>query len=419
MTENAGEISLIKKEKRYLKTLYFVMFLAFGSISPFAAIFYKRILTNPDGSPAIHLIGIIVASVPVVGFFANLIVGVFADKFGISRRLITILSFFGAVIALIVGLCGTQSVITLALEQKFILLFFAVLAYNFVTISLNPLVDSETLQFLNKHSDRKKFGSFRIWGTYGWAVAALFMGIILTLIAKYFEQSNGTNYRFIYYSGAIAMLCLGILGKKAHVEISKKPKISYKYIFKDSLFIRFLIFVFLEGIVMTSTDSYLGYFFDDVMKSPLQIGMVYCFWTTFEIPVLAYSDKLLKKFGSRKILIAGIFFIVLELFLFSLFELDTPFILKFLATLMHGLAFSLHYIGLMDYLDRYAHKDMRTTYLATMNIARTTLATVAGGAIGAVIIAHFNSSALMRSGAVCMMFLAVFFLVFVKSPNER
>jgi predicted MFS family arabinose efflux permease len=133
---------------------------------------------------------------------------------------------------------------------------------------------------------------------------------------------------------------------------------------------------------------------------------------------MAYSDKLLKKFGNKKIMIAGMFFIIAELFLFSMFERNTPFILKFSATLMHGLAFSLHYIGLMDYLDRYAHKDMRTTYLATMNIAKTTLATVAGGALGAIVIANFGSAMLMRGGAVCMMFLAVFFLTFVKNPKE-
>jgi len=412
----SDEISEIKKEKRYLRTLYFVMFLAFGSISPFAAIFYKRILTNPDGSPAIHLIGIIVSSVPIVGFLANIIVGVFADKFGISRKLITILSFFGSFVALLVGFCGTNSIISLAIEQKFMILFFAVLAYSFVTISLNPLVDSQALQFLNKHSDRKKFGSFRIFGTYGWAVAALLTGIILTFSSKYFHE-NGTNYRLIYYFGALSMLLLGIIGRGAQGNAIKKPHVSYRQIFRDKYFLRFLIFVFLEGIIMTSTDSYLGYFFDDVMKSPLQIGLVYCFWTTFEIPVLAFSGKLLHKFGSRNILISGIIFIVLELFLFSLFELETPFILKFLATLMHGLAFSLHYIGLMDYLDRYSHKDMRTTYLAAMNIAKTTLATVVGGAVGAVIIANFGSQMLMRGGAVGMLFLIIFFLVYVKSPK--
>jgi predicted MFS family arabinose efflux permease len=147
---------------------------------------------------------------------------------------------------------------------------------------------------------------------------------------------------------------------------------------------------------------------------------VYCFWTTFEIPVLANADKLLKKFGSKRLLIAGMFCIIMKLFLFSLLELETSFYwqLLIIATLMHGLAFSLHYIALMDYLDRYAHKDMRTTYLATMNIAKTTLAGVAGGAIGAVVIANFGSAMLMRGSAVCTAFLAVFFILFVKSPKE-
>jgi MFS family permease len=175
MTQEIDENAIVKKEKRYLKALYFVMFLAFGSISPFAMIFYKRVLTNPDGSPAIHLIGIVVSSVPIVGFFANLFVGVLADKFGISRKLITILSFFGAFIALIVGLCGTQSIMALAIEQKFILMLLAVLAFNFVTASLNPLVDSETLTFLNKHSDRKKFGSFIFLLTFVWAFSVFFI----------------------------------------------------------------------------------------------------------------------------------------------------------------------------------------------------------------------------------------------------
>lgn len=421
----------VKKERKFLKALYFVMFLAFGSISPFAAIFYKRVLVNPDGTPAIHLIGIVVASVPLIGFLANLVVGVFADKFGISRKLIAVLSFMGAVIALFVGFCGTSTVNSLPLEQKFMLLSIAVLAYSFITISLNPLVDSEALQHLNKYSDRQKFGSIRIWGTYGWAIAAILMGIILTIAMKFSDGmdggSNATIYRFVYFSGAIAMFTLGVLGTKAaRAKIEEKPKIDFRHILRDGLFMRFLIFAFLEGIIMTSTDTYLGYYFDDVFKNgniipiPLQIGIVYCFWTTFEIPVLANADKLLKKFGSKKLLMAGMFCIIMKLFLFSLLEYDSIFywVIFVMATLMHGLAFSLHYIALMDYLDRYAHKNMKTTYLATMNIAKTTLAGVAGGAIGAVIIANFGSAMLMRLGAVGVVFLAVFFLLFVKNPQE-
>jgi predicted MFS family arabinose efflux permease len=224
----------------------------------------------------------------------------------------------------------------------------------------------------------------------------------------------------VYYSGALAMFCLGVLGIKAKTLVERKPKISYKHILKDTLFMRFLFFVFIEGTVRTmTTGGYLSYFFDDVMETPLQIGMIYCFWTAFEIPVLANSDKLLKKFGSKKLFIAGFVAIIIQLYLFSLFTAEMPFAFKFAATLIHGLSFSLNYIALMDYLDRYAHKDMKTSYLAAKNISRTTLATVVGGALGGIIIANFGATMLMRGGAVAMVFMAIFFLLFVKSPTEK
>ena len=423
-TENK-EIIDVRKERRFLKSLYFVMFLAFGSIAPFSMIFFKHILTNPDGSVAVGLIGIIAASTPIIGFFANITVGVLADKFGISRKLITILAFIGAFTAIIVGLSGTQPAMELPLEQKFVLLFAVVLAYNFVVTSLEPLVNSETFQHLNKHSDRKKFGTIRIWGTYGWAISAFVMGIILAVSGMFWQANMGENYRIIYYGGAAAMLTLGILGIKARSPSIKKPKISYSHILKDTRFLRFLVFLFFGGVIMTSTDIYLPYFIDDVSKNstiplPLIIGFVYCFWVTFEIPVLAKADKLLQKFGSKKLFLAGMFFVMLKLLFFSLLQTGTAlyWVFLILATLTHGLAFSLHFIALMDYLDRYAHKDMKTTYIAAMTIVRGTFAGVAGGAIGALVIANFGSTMLMRGGAGAMIFLAVFFLLFVKNPRE-
>ena len=419
------EIIDIAKERRFLKTLYFVMFLAFGSVAPFSMIFFKHILTNPDGTVAVGLIGIIAASTPIIGFFANIVVGVLSDKFGLSRKLITILAFVGTITAIIAGLNGTTPIMELELEQKFIFLFLALLAYNFVVTSLEPLITSETLQHLNKHSDRKKFGKIRIWGTYGWAISAFTMGAILAVSGIFWREDMGENFRIIYYGAAIAMFSLGILGVKAKSPSIKKPKVSYSVILRDGAFLRFLLFAFFGGVIMISTDVYLPYFIDDVSQNstiplPLIIGFVYCFWVTFEIPVLANADKLLKKFGSKKLFLAGMFFIMLKLIFFSLLESATSLYWLFLvlATLTHGLAFSFHFIALMDYLDRYAHKDMKTSYIAVMTIVRQTFAAVAGGAIGAIVIANFGSAMLMRGGAVAMVFLAIFFLLFVKNPSE-
>ena len=128
-------VDLVKKERRYLKSLYFVMFLAFGSIQPFAMAFYRQVLTKSDGSPDMLLIGIIGTVTPIVGFFANLIVGILSDKFGLSQKLVAILAFMGAILALSLGICGTYAAI-----PNFAPIFIvAVLSYGFVIASSVPL----------------------------------------------------------------------------------------------------------------------------------------------------------------------------------------------------------------------------------------------------------------------------------------
>jgi len=404
----------IKKERRYLKSLYFIMFLAFGSIQPFAMAFYKRILTTEDGSPDMLLIGIIATASPVVAFFANLSVGVLCDKFNLSQKLVSILAFMGAVFATTIGILGAHT--SIALPNFAMLFIIAVLSYSFVIASLGPLVDSETLHHLNKHSDRKKFGNFRIWGTYGWAVSALTVGVLLTFVSL---SETGENYRLIYFVGAAMMLFLGIFGIKARPVMVKKPKISYAYIFKDFLFMRFLIFVFIQGIIMASTtELYFSFFWAQVLSGLLLIGMVYAFWTIPERFIMKNSDKLLHKFGSRNILLSGISFIALQLLLLSFLTPDMPFILKFMPAMLHGVSFALHFIGTINYLDSYAPQNMKATYLTTMYIARSVFAAVIGGAVGATVIHNFGTSILMRGGAVGMILMAVFFVMFVKRPKE-
>jgi len=426
----------IKKERRYLKSLYFILFLAFGSIQPFVGAFYRQVLTTEDGSPDMLLIGIIATCSPIVAFFANLSVGVLCDKFGLSQKLVTILAFMGAFFAITLGILGAHT--SVEIPSFAILFIIAILSYSFVVASLGPLVDSETLHHLNKHSDRKKFGILRIWGTYGWAISALSVGILLTFIGCFGKESGNvilafvslgkeflaptiTNfqYQIIYFVGAAMMLFLAIFGIKARPVIEKKPKISYKHLFKDFLFMRFLIFVFIQGIIMAATtEHYFSFFWAEILSGPLQIGMVYAFWTIPEIFIMKNSDKLLHRFGSRKILLAGISFIALQLLLLSTLTPEMPFILKFMPAMLHGVSFALHFIGTINYLDSYAPQNMKATYLTTMYIARSVFAAVIGGALGATVIHNFGTAMLMRGGAVCMVLMALFFVLFVKLPKE-
>ncbi len=61
----------VNKQSRYLKTLFFLSFFGLGIGSPFAGIFYKHVIVNADGTPAIGLIGLLFFVMPLVSLIAG------------------------------------------------------------------------------------------------------------------------------------------------------------------------------------------------------------------------------------------------------------------------------------------------------------------------------------------------------------
>jgi hypothetical protein len=61
----------VRKQSRYLKTLYFLFYIGLGISSPYFGIFYKHVLIRADGTPAIGLIGLIFFAMPLVSLVAK------------------------------------------------------------------------------------------------------------------------------------------------------------------------------------------------------------------------------------------------------------------------------------------------------------------------------------------------------------
>jgi MFS family permease len=282
----------VKKQSRYLKTLFFLSFVGLGIGSPFAGIFYKHVIVNADGTPAIGLIGLVFFVMPLVSLIAGIPAGILADKFRSGKHLITLLCFGVAFFAVLVGLAGEGFARQWGMSEKFIFIFVMLLFLNFCLSPINPMIDAETLLFLNTHSRREYYGVYRLWGTYGWSVSTILMGILL--------------FHF-FYGVAVAF---ALVGAASWSGIKVKPAaqpiiIPWKHLKKDKLFQWFLVFIFLTGVVSNASYIYIGYFFDDVMKTPLEIGFILGTWTIFEVPVMLFSRKLIYLFGNRWLIVSG------------------------------------------------------------------------------------------------------------------
>ncbi len=236
MTSPRGDALLIqmdpiKKQSVYLKTLFFLLFVALGAGSPYFAIFYKHVIVNADGTPAIHLIGLIFFVMPLVSLIASIPAGILADKFHSGKHLITLLCFGVAFFAFLIGLTGGDFARHWGLGGKFIFIFGMLFFLNCCLLPLGPMVDAETLLFLNRHLRREWYGIYRLWGTYGWSSATILMGVLLF----YFHNDS-----LIFYGTAIAFALLGLVSWSG---IETRPaaapiQIPWNHLKKDIVFLR-------------------------------------------------------------------------------------------------------------------------------------------------------------------------------------
>jgi len=402
----------IQKQSAYLKTLFFLLFIGLGISSPFFGIFFKHVIVHADGTPAIGLIGLIFFVMPLVSIVANIPAGILADKFHSGKHLITLFCFGVALFAVLIGLAGEDFAHDWTANGKFIYIFVLLLFLNGFFYPIMPMLDAETLLFLNKHFRREFYGAYRLWGTYGWSVSTILMGGLLF----YFRHTP-----LIFYCAALAFAVLGFV---AWSGIEAKPTaapiiIPWSHLKKDILFRWFLLFIFLHGVVTTSSFTYTGYFFDDVLRSPLEIGFILGTWAIFEIPVMMFSRELIDRFGNRWLIVSGLLLSGIRLILFSFFTLETPFVWKWAAALLHGPGFGLSQLGIIDFVDRRAHPGMRATYLNIATVARISLASALGGILGSMLIERWGGAFLMQFCGWVTIAMIFFFVFLIRRHGRR
>ena len=109
----------------------------------------------------------------------------------------------------------------------------------------------------------------------------------------------------------------------------------------------------------------------------------------------------------------------LRLILFSFFTLGMPYLWKWAAALLQGPGFALTHLGIIDFVDRQAHPDMRATYLSIRNVARMSVASSLGGILGSWLIERWGSAFLMQFCGWGSIFLAFFFTSLVRRHGRQ
>jgi PPP family 3-phenylpropionic acid transporter len=397
----------IRVQRFSLKNLYWFLFMAMGFQIPFLSLYLKKVLPQAEnGFPAVGFIGFVFFIQPFLGIFSNPVMGVLGDKFSIKKKLLFISGLMVTLAAVIIALPTTGGFTKVS---HFILVGIGTMIYGFFYSSLFPLLDSETLDFLNKSgSDPGLYGRFRMIGTIAYIFGAVVLGTVLFLLKRMEMLMWFIAGSFLLFSfSGVGTISKGI----------KKVKLPLNVLFKDRPFFLFLVYMFLFSFGHNIAYLFTPYFMDDYSINYFFIGLAFALSAILEIPVMYNAHKILKKFGIEKMLILGSIILIAKLgLLYFLAPLKSS-VLMIAAMSLHGVGYGLQFNAVIQFVNRAAPSKLSGTYMHMMNVVGLALPSALSSFAAVFIIQTWGSGAMIGINAlIALSGVAFFMLTSLKRP---
>lgn len=256
-----------------------------GFIFPFITLFYAEKGLSGTQMGWLRTIGSLVAlvSAPFIGRLS--------DNLPHPRRVLQIC------------LAGS-GILILMLSQQYLFVWMALIVAieSFVGAPIFPLSDANALSISN---EKEGFGSIRMWGSLGWAITAFVGGLMIS--------RAGLVSVFMGYV-ILCGLCILVLGRIITTPKltlpSETPRPRFKVVLRSLGNQRTLLGLTIALTLFWLTNNGRFQFETLYMKqlgaSEMLIGWSYTYPALMELPIMLWADKLMRKYGSGKLLSVSI-----------------------------------------------------------------------------------------------------------------
>jgi PPP family 3-phenylpropionic acid transporter len=349
------------------KAYYLVYYGAAASLIPYLPIYYQSIgLSGKE-------IGLLVAIPPLVMLVGAPIWGGLADATRQHKRLL--------VLAIALALV---SVASLSLINRFVIFIPIVAAYALFIAPVMPLVDNTVIEMLGER--RGKYGKQRFWGAVGWGIAALLVG--------WWVERSGLHWIFPIY---IVLMGAGLLViwflPVRQTSIGSRFWQGLRSLLLNWQWVFFLLLVLMGGTILSIISSFLFLYLGDMNASKTLMGLSLTVATISEMPVLFFSEHLLKRWSARGLLIFALLASVFRSLAYSF--IHTPG-LVLLIQLLHGVSFSAMWVAGVSYANEIAPKGMGATAQGLFSGVQLGLAGTFGGLVGGLLYENLGAAMMFR-----------------------
>jgi len=353
-----------------MKLLIFFYFTTVGIIVPFLPLYFdSQGLTNGQ-------IGILLALGPCVSILVQSPWGYLSDRLQTVKKLL-LLQFTA---------CLLFSFLLFHLRSFSLLVPTLIGFYAFFLPSFPQL---DCLILANSKETGKHFGSYRLWGSLGFAVTALAAGELLAVV--------GIEWMKVLYQGLMLFsIFLIFLVKDVSPSCKTATSSQFKELLKRREVLYVLIFMALVNTTNKANDAFMGILIRSIGGTEAEVGWA---WTTgplSEIPVFALFGLLLARYNEVVLLALAAGIYALRWFLFAVTG-DPDLII--VIQLLHGLSFGLFYMAGVSFIGKIVPPGLRASGQGLLATFGGGLAGIAGSLLGGFLMDHFGPQFLYAASA--------------------
>jgi len=321
------------------------------------------------------------ATTGIAAIISPLFVGMIADRFFSTEKVLAVLHFAGAI------LMFWLSTIT---DSTFF--FCVLLAYTICYMPTLALTNSISLGQMT--NPEKEFPLIRVFGTIGWIVAGLIVGFMPKSISG-LESIENTSITMKIAAGAslvMAGYCL-LLPHTPPASVGKKITVSDVLclkaikLLKDPPFAVFVVCSLLVCIPLAfyyqSANGFLGEVGIKNAAGKMTMGQM------SEIVFMLIMPIFFRRLGVKKMLLIGMLAWVGRYLLFAFGDSDSKAMMLYAGILLHGICYDFFFVTGQIYVDKKAPKEIQASAQGFLALITLGLGMIVGNLINGRITGYY------------------------------